>query len=223
MADMDEPRRTEPRIDGYPIPGLIRRARRIAGLSQRDMAEVVGVSQSTVQRSETGSLIPSLEVFERIMAAAGLHLVVIDDERHLIEPMEEWIVPMDDRDGVRDGAGRRYPSHLDVVLDPKQGEWWGDLFGFARPPETFYRDPPDLREYRRRLSEWEVRKERFGNRPPPVPPAWWLAAQRARPRCTRPEESRSPGSDAESPGAGGPEVDGWDVDEWDVDEWDVDE
>jgi transcriptional regulator with XRE-family HTH domain len=178
-------REREPKLGAYPISGLIRRARRIAGLSQEDIAEVVGISRTTVQRAEVGGLIPSLDVFQRIMTAAGLHLVVVDDEGHVVLPMEEWPTPLDEGDGVRNGAGRRYPAHLGVVLDPKEGEWWADIFGFERPPETFYRDPPDLREYRRRLSEWQVRRRRFLGDPPPVPPAWWIATQQEARRAKR--------------------------------------
>ena len=44
---------------------------------------------------------------------------------------------MRDWEDTRDGAERRYPSHLDTILDPEPGEWWADIYGLARPPETF--------------------------------------------------------------------------------------
>jgi hypothetical protein len=112
-----------------------------------------------------------------MMAAAGLYLVVVDDAGHVVMPMEDW------QSGVRDGAGRRYPAHLHVVLDPALGEWWADIYGFERPPETFHRDPPEVREYRRRLSAWQVRKKRyFSSLPPSAPVAWveYLREKRAR-------------------------------------------
>ncbi|MGI8328704.1 helix-turn-helix domain-containing protein [Actinomadura scrupuli] len=170
-----------PTLGAYPIPGLIRRARRIAGFSQRQMAASAGLSRSTVQRAETGDLIPSMDALQRILAVAALHLVVIDDAGHVVMPMEDW------QGGVRDGAGRRYPAHLHVVLDPALGEWWADIYGFERPPETFHRDPPEVREYRRRLSAWQVRKKRYLSHLPPSAPVAWVEYLREK----RAERSRA--------------------------------
>lgn len=146
----------------YPIAGLIRRARRIADLSQRQMARRAKVSPSTVARVEAGGLTPSLDLLQRLLGSAGLYLAVVDADGHVILPME-------DREDIRDGAERRYPSHLDTILDPKPGEWWADIYGLARPPETFHRD----RRYRdeaRRRSQWEVRVAQHRGVPPPPDP-----------------------------------------------------
>lgn len=91
--------------------------------------------------------------------AAGFFLIVVNDEGQVLQPME-------DRDDLRDGANRRYPSHLDVILDPEPGEWWGDLYGLARPPETFYRDRA-WRDAKRKRSQWEVRVAKYRNEPAP--------------------------------------------------------
>jgi len=106
------------RLGSYPISGLLRRARRIAGVSQRELARRVGVSASTVARAESGSIEPTLSVFARMLAVAGLHLVMVDEGGHVVTPMRD--IP-----DTRNGGGWRYPSHLDVILDPKSGEWWG--------------------------------------------------------------------------------------------------
>jgi hypothetical protein len=45
------------------------------------------------------------------------------------------------RGGPASSAERRYPAHLDTVLDPAPGEWWGDRYGLARPPETSVLEP----------------------------------------------------------------------------------
>lgn len=66
------------------------------------------------------------------------------------------VLPMRDREDLRDGAERRYPAHLDTIVDPRVGEWWGDIYGLSRPPETFRRDR-HARDYRRRLSQQSVR------------------------------------------------------------------
>ena len=157
----------ETNIGWYPIVGLVRRARRIGDLSQRELAKRAGVSPATVGRIEAGTLVPSVDVLQRLFAVAGLHLAVVDAEGHVVLPME-------DREDTRDGAERRYPSHLDTILEPRPGEWWGDIYGLLRPPETFHR----ARAYRdlvRRRSQWEVRVAQHRGEPPPPDPSWPLA------------------------------------------------
>jgi transcriptional regulator with XRE-family HTH domain len=154
-------------IGGYPIPGLVRRTRRIARLSQRELARQAKVSPATVGRIEAGTLVPSIGVLRRLFETAGLHLVVVDAEGHVILPME-------DREDIRDGAERRYPSHLDTILDPRPGEWWGDIYGLLRPPETFHRSRA-YRDWIRRRSQWEVRVAKHRGEPPPPDPRWPLA------------------------------------------------
>ncbi|WCN81018.1 helix-turn-helix domain-containing protein [Micromonospora sp. LH3U1] len=156
---LDPPPSLGPTIGRFPIAGLVRRARRIKGLGQRQMARFAKVSPSTVGKVEAGDMTPSLAVLERLLAAAGLYLTVVDQEGRVIQPMA-------DREDVHDGAFRRYPSHLDTILDPEQGEWWGDIYGLARPPETYHRSSAD-REARRRRSQWEVRVAQHRNVPPP--------------------------------------------------------
>ena len=68
---------------------------------------------------------PSLEVLQRLLAVADLRLTVVDEWGRLVLPMLTW----DDR---LDGAERRYPAHLDTILDPEPGEWWGDIYGLVQ-------------------------------------------------------------------------------------------
>ena len=86
--------------------GMVRRARRIIGLSQRDLARRLGVAHSTVARWETGATSPDLAQFQRSLNHAGLRLVAVDSDGSVVEPMRA--------DAARDRAGRRYPSHLDL-------------------------------------------------------------------------------------------------------------
>ncbi len=53
---------------------LLRKARRRAGLSQRALAEGVGIPQSTVARIELGRLSPRTETLERLLRGAGVAL-----------------------------------------------------------------------------------------------------------------------------------------------------
>ena len=103
---------------------------------------------------------PSLRVFQSLIGVAGLFLAVVDSDGHLITPMR-------DRDDTRDGAERRYPAHLDTIIDPRPGEWWADIYGLARPPETFHRDR-GYRDAMRKRSQWEVRvaQHRLDRMPP---------------------------------------------------------
>jgi transcriptional regulator with XRE-family HTH domain len=153
------------RIGGYPLSGIVRRVRRSADLSQRQLAKYADVSPSFIAAIESESKVPSLPAFQRILNAAGFQLVVTDVEGRLVAPLEVW-------SDVCDGAGRRYPAHLDTILDPVLGDWWADGFGLARPPETFRRNRA-RRDYERRLSQWEVRVSKFRGVPRPrLPPGW---------------------------------------------------
>ena len=149
--------------DDSPVPGWVRAARRRADLSQRQLAEQAGVSASTVGRIEAGSLQPSLGMLVRLLAVADIELVAVDGDRRPV-------LPMLTAEDTTDGAGRRYPAHLDTVLDPKMGEWWGDRYGLARPPETFHRDRRH-RDAQRARSRWEVRvKQTWRDPEPPIVP-----------------------------------------------------
>jgi transcriptional regulator with XRE-family HTH domain len=157
-----EMERGQARIGPYPAPGLVRRARRMADLSQREMARAAGLSRSTVARVESGDLTPSLHVMQRLLATAGLQMVVVDGEGRIVKPMRE-------SDETRDDANRRYPSHLDTILDPKEGEWWAEEYGLARPPETFVRDR-QRRDQMRAFAQWWARPKRYRGVPPPPNP-----------------------------------------------------
>ncbi|MEV4810630.1 helix-turn-helix transcriptional regulator [Micromonospora avicenniae] len=143
----------------WPVVGVVRAIRRRADLSQRELARRAGVHHATVGRIEAGRLAPSIELLCRIIGVAGHRLAVVDEFGRVLRPMHDWA-------DTRDGAERRYPSHLDAILDPEPGEWWADIYGLARPPETFYRDR-DVRDAMRRRSQWEVRVAKYRNVPPP--------------------------------------------------------
>jgi DNA-binding XRE family transcriptional regulator len=153
---------TEPLDRPWPAAGIVRAVRRRADASQRELARFAGVHPATIGRIEAGSLTPSLGMLLRIIGAAGFRLVVVDESGQVLKPMR-------DRADLRDGAERRYPSHLDVITDPEPGEWWADRYGLARPPETFYRDR-EVRDALRRRSQWEVRVAKYRSAPrPPLP------------------------------------------------------
>ncbi len=58
------------------ISNLVREARRRAGFTQAELAERAGVPKSTVGRIESRARIPSTEMVERLVRAAGLNVSV---------------------------------------------------------------------------------------------------------------------------------------------------
>lgn len=53
---------------------MLRYARQLAGLTQRQLAERAGVPQATVGRIEGGLVTPRTDTVERLLRAAGLEL-----------------------------------------------------------------------------------------------------------------------------------------------------
>jgi len=58
------------------IRELVREARRRAGLTQAELARRAGVPTSTVGRIESGSRVPSAQMVERLVRAAGFDVSV---------------------------------------------------------------------------------------------------------------------------------------------------
>jgi transcriptional regulator with XRE-family HTH domain len=58
------------------VPNIVREARRRSGLTQEELAERAGVPKSTVGRIESGARVPSTEMVERLVQAAGWNLSV---------------------------------------------------------------------------------------------------------------------------------------------------
>jgi transcriptional regulator with XRE-family HTH domain len=58
------------------ISNLVREARRRAGFTQAELAQRAGVPKSTVGRIESGLRVPSSEMVERLVRAAGLNVSV---------------------------------------------------------------------------------------------------------------------------------------------------
>lgn len=75
----------------------LRRARQRAGLSLRELAARAGTSHATLAAYEAGRVAPTVDTFERVMAAAGFDVglavtprVAPDDERsaELVDALE---------------------------------------------------------------------------------------------------------------------------------------
>lgn len=120
-------------VVGSDAAGYVRRVRRLADLNQRELADRVGLSQPTISAIESGYRPISLEVWDRVLAVAGLRLAVVDRDGREVAPMSD--------DGVRDRAGRRFGAHLDV--DVLETEAWPVHWG-AGPRWDRPRNPVDV-------------------------------------------------------------------------------
>lgn len=108
------------------VSGLIRRVRRSAKLSQRQLARELGVSQSAVAKWETGRTSPTARALTQILDLVDLVLAAVRAPdgraadggeadaraRELVEPMAAV--------AARDAGGRRYPAHTFVWAEG----WW---------------------------------------------------------------------------------------------------
>jgi transcriptional regulator with XRE-family HTH domain len=93
-------------VQSFDLSGVLRRIRRLADLSQRELAERCGLSQSAVAQAESGRRDLAVGALVEAAAVAGLRLAVVDEEDHEVRPMAA--------DTVRDGGSRRFPAHLDT-------------------------------------------------------------------------------------------------------------
>lgn len=94
------------------INGLIRRVRRLAKWSQRELAQELGVSQSAVAKWETGRTCPSARMLARILGLVKLALAAVKADGDQVRPMKNV--------AARDAADRRYPAHTFVWAEG----WW---------------------------------------------------------------------------------------------------
>ncbi len=92
--------------DESDVARLVVRVRRMADLSQRDLAARLGTSPSTVARIETGSCSVSVGLLMRILQVGGLRLAAVGGDGVAVTPVAA--------DVLRDNGGRRFPAHLDV-------------------------------------------------------------------------------------------------------------
>jgi len=115
----------------FDLPGILRRIRRTADLSQRELAERLGVSKSAVAAAEDGTRGLDARTLASAARLARLRLALVDEEGREVSSMTG--------DAVRDHAGRRFPAHLDTRYGDE--DWWhGDeRYSREQPWYTFDR------------------------------------------------------------------------------------
>jgi transcriptional regulator with XRE-family HTH domain len=75
-------------MDRSLIAAEVRRVRVAAGLTQAELARRTGTTQSAVSRLESGRLLPSLAVLERVAEAVGRPITVVVGGRDRPAPRE---------------------------------------------------------------------------------------------------------------------------------------
>ncbi|MCA9708972.1 MAG: helix-turn-helix transcriptional regulator [Myxococcales bacterium] len=75
MSD-EEPKPARPRVADE-----LRRARKAAGMTQRDFADAMGVSLTTIKRWETGERFMSTDKLDAISEVLGIRLLFLREEQ----------------------------------------------------------------------------------------------------------------------------------------------
>jgi transcriptional regulator with XRE-family HTH domain len=121
----------------FSLSGALRRARRIADMSQREMATAASIARSTLAAAEASTRDLPVSALARAAAVAGLRLALLDAEGTEVAPMDD--------DAVRDMGSRRFPAHLDTRYSEE--DWWHGQERYSReqPWYTFDRRR-DLRD-----------------------------------------------------------------------------
>lgn len=101
------------------VAAVVRSMRRLAVLSQRELADRSGVPRSTVERIESGcTKNPGILTVVDLAEAAECSVRITDAQGGEVarsHPDEE----------LRDRGSRHYPAHLELYTPGWMDEWWG--------------------------------------------------------------------------------------------------
>ncbi|MDP9428460.1 MAG: helix-turn-helix domain-containing protein, partial [Actinomycetota bacterium] len=111
------------------LAGMVRRIRRTADLSQRELAARTGVAKTTIAAAEAGSRDLGVTRLGLLAEVAGLRLALLDADGHEVPGM--------DSDGARDATGRRLPAHLDTEHTDEVADRWAHRPDRKQPWFTF--------------------------------------------------------------------------------------
>ncbi|MGY1679611.1 helix-turn-helix domain-containing protein [Geodermatophilus sp. SYSU D01176] len=115
--------------DGFDLCGVLRRIRRTADLSQRELASAAGLSVSAVAHVEAGTRDLPSRALARAAELAGLRLTLLDADGREVPGMQP--------DGARDATRRRLPAHLDTEHTDEVADRWSDRRDRRQPWFTF--------------------------------------------------------------------------------------
>lgn len=177
------------------VSALLRRIRRTADLSQRELAAGIGTSKSVIAAAEAGTRGLDVGILDAAAALAGLRLALLDAQGDEVPGMHPG--------AVRDRSGRRFPAHLDTMLSERRASRWAHRPRLRQPTYTFDR----------RVA-WEDPERRSQDRPddhllpqPGDAPEERADARAAAARQRRQEELRGQLASDELPPRPGPPLD----------------
>lgn len=109
-ATSAKPAETPARRDDLQIGGRLRHARLLAGVLMRELADKVGCTESTVSKIESGRVVPSLPMLQRLVEALGRDLASFfgSDPNSPALVMRAGQRPLTDTDPIRPGVGIQY-------------------------------------------------------------------------------------------------------------------
>jgi transcriptional regulator with XRE-family HTH domain len=115
----------------FDLPGVLRRIRRSADLSQQELGSRLSVPKSTIAAAETGAGGLDVRVLARAAELARLRVALLDADGNEVAGMADG--------AVRDQGGRRFPAHLDTRYGNQC--WWHGRERYSRsePWYTFDR------------------------------------------------------------------------------------
>lgn len=116
----------------FELAGCLRRIRRTADLSQRQLAERIGVPKSTLAAAEAAARDLPVGRLAAAAALAGLRIALVDAEGRELPPMSP--------DGARDAGRRRLPAHLDTLHSDEVPDRWEHRPHRRQPWFTFELD-----------------------------------------------------------------------------------
>lgn len=99
------------------LPGVLREARRRSGLTQRDLAERAGTSQSAIARIERGQSSPTLATLERLLGSAGFEVALQLVPRPPVDPVIEAYKRDVDRTLLRENLKKSVDDRLRSLVE----------------------------------------------------------------------------------------------------------
>jgi transcriptional regulator with XRE-family HTH domain len=128
-------------VSVFDLTGALRRIRRRADMSQRELAAACGVATSVFAQAESRRRGLSVDLLVRAAALAQLRLALLDDQGNEVTGMTD--------EGARDRGYRRLPAHLDTFHSDARRSHYEARRTRTQPTYTFYRIRADRDACRR--------------------------------------------------------------------------